>query len=128
MSELLRAAWESRDHARADYSNFRVGAAIEAADGTVFGGCNVESSSYGLTMCAERVAVFKAISEGAREFRRVAVVTDTPSLTPPCGACRQVLWDFCGDIEVILANRTGETRTYRLTDLIPDAFDADRLR
>ena len=92
-----------------------------------FTGCNVENATYGLTVCAERVAVFKAISEGARKFRRIAVAADTDVLTPPCGACRQILWEFCGDIEVMLANLHGKTETFRLKDLFPRPFDASFL-
>ncbi len=124
MSRLTEAAIAAREHAHAPFSNFRVGAAIEAEDGRIFTGCNVENATYGLTICAERVAVFKAISEGARKFRRIVVAADTPELTPPCGACRQILWEFCGDIEVILVNLQGRTESYRLKDLFPRPFDA----
>src|SRR5512144_2516745 len=102
MDRLLEIALEARGHAHAPYSKFLVGAALEDADGHVHTGCNIENASYGLTMCAERVAVFKAMSEGARTFRRIAVAADTERLTPPCGPCRQLLWEFCGDIEVVL--------------------------
>jgi cytidine deaminase len=128
MNELTAAAWKARENARPEYSGFAVGAAIEDSDGRIFGGCNVESSSYGLTMCAERVALFSAIAAGSRSFRRIAVVTEAAKLTAPCGACRQVLWDFCRDIEVILENRRGDRATHRLKDLLPDAFDSDSLR
>ncbi|HQR46023.1 MAG TPA: cytidine deaminase, partial [Thermoanaerobaculia bacterium] len=97
---LVAAATRARRHAAAPYSKFRVGAALLAEDGRVFTGCNVESASYGLTVCAERTAVFKALSEGVRRFRAVAVVTAAKEPTAPCGACRQVLWDQCRDIEV----------------------------
>src|SRR5579871_6950071 len=97
---LLEAARAAREHAHAAFSNFRVGAALETADGQLISGCNVENATYGLTICAERVAVFKAISEGHRSFTRVAVVADTAEPTPPCGACRQILWEFGGDLEV----------------------------
>jgi cytidine deaminase len=121
---LVGAALAARENAHAPFSRFKVGAALRAADGRVFTGCNVESASYGLTVCAERVAVFKAVSEGCREFQAVAVVADTPVPTPPCGACRQVLWEFCADAEVILANLTGATAYYRLAALLPHPFDA----
>jgi cytidine deaminase len=121
---LLEAAAAARLNAHAPFSRFLVGAALEAADGQIVAGCNVESASYGLTMCAERVAVFRAVAEGRRRFVRVAIVTDTPTPTPPCGACRQVLWEFGGDLEVVLANLQGETARYRLKDLLPLAFDA----
>src|SRR5215213_5835642 len=104
---LIAAATAAREKAFAPYSNFKVGAALLAEDGTVVTGCNVESASYGLTICAERVAVFKGVSEGRRRFRRVAVVADTDTPTPPCGACRQILWEFAPDAEVLLANLSG---------------------
>lgn len=121
---LKQAALAARERAHAPFSNFLVGAAIESLDGRIFGGCNVENSSYGLTMCAERTAIFRAVAEGAKRFKRVAVVADTETLTPPCGACRQVLWDLCGDVEVILFNLQGQSETFRLRDLLPRAFDA----
>ena len=127
-SNLLDAARKAREHARAGYSGFRVGAAIEASDGRVFGGCNIENASYGLTLCAERVAIFKALSEGADAFLRIAIVADTGDPTPPCGACRQILWEYAGDIEVILGNLDGETARHRLKDLLPLPFDARLLR
>jgi cytidine deaminase len=123
MRSLEEAAIEARKSAHAPYSHFLVGAALEAEDGRVFTGCNVENATYGLTVCAERVAVFKAISEGARKFRRVAVAADTEVLTPPCGACRQILWEFCGDIEVTLVNLQGKTEALRMKDLFPRPFD-----
>jgi cytidine deaminase len=127
MDALLQAALDARARAHAPFSRFLVGAAIEAEDGRIFGGCNVENSSYGLTMCAERTAIFRAVAEGGRRFRRIAVAADTTKLTPPCGACRQVLWDLCGDLEVILFNLQGESETFRLSDLLPRAFDATYL-
>jgi len=120
---LIAAARAAREHAHAPYSNFRVGAALRAKSGRVFTGCNVENATYGLTLCAERVAVFKAISEGERGFVAVAVVADTDSLTPPCGACRQILWEFCGDAEVVLANLNGKIERYRMSALFPKPFD-----
>ena len=120
---LIAAALAARAHAFAPYSKFQVGAAIEDAGGAIHTGCNVENATYGLTVCAERVAVFKAISEGIRKFRRVVVAADTENLTPPCGACRQLLWEFCGDVEIILVNLRGKTETYQLKDLFPKPFD-----
>jgi cytidine deaminase len=128
MDNLLALALEARASAHAPFSQFRVGAALEDRSGRVYTGCNIESASYGLTLCAERVACFKAVSEGARAFARIAVAADTENLTPPCGACRQILWEFCGDIEVALVNPGGRTETVRLKDLLPRAFDADFLR
>jgi cytidine deaminase len=126
--ELVRAARTARRHAHAGYSKFKVGAALETADGTIITGCNVENATYGLTICAERVAMFKALSEGHRRFTRVAVVAKTKAPTPPCGACRQILWEFGGDLEVVLANLTRETGRHRLKDLLPLPFDARLLR
>ena len=123
MDPLAEAALQARENAHAPFSKFKVGAALEDTSGRLHTGCNVENATYGLTVCAERVAVFKAISEGARKFRRIAVAADTDVLTPPCGACRQILWEFCGDVEVILANLTGETGRYRLRELLPLPFD-----
>ncbi len=124
---LISAALASRENAHAAYSNFRVGAALRANSGRIFGGCNVENATYGLTVCAERVAIFKAISEGERGFDAIAVVTDANTLTPPCGACRQIIWEFCGDVEVILANLKGNTETYRMSALFPKPFDSSNL-
>lgn len=122
---LLSAALAVRGNAHAPFSKFQVGAAIEDAAGGIHTGCNVENATYGLTICAERVALFKAISEGVRQFRRVAVAA--VSLTPPCGACRQLLWEFCGDIEIALVNLHGNVETHRLKDLFPRPFDASYL-
>jgi cytidine deaminase len=120
---LIAAARTAREHAHAPYSNFRVGAAVRAKSGRIFTGCNVENATFGLTLCAERVAIFKAISEGERGFDAVAVVADTDALTPPCGSCRQILWEFCGDAEVILANLSGKVERYRMSGLLPKPFD-----
>jgi len=127
MPDLIEAALRVRENAYAPFSGFKVGAAIEDASGRIFTGCNVENATYGLTVCAERVAVFKAISEGARRFRRVAVAADTEVLTPPCGACRQILWEFCGDVELTLVNLHGKTESLRMIDLFPRPFDASFL-
>jgi cytidine deaminase len=120
---LVRAALAARERAHAPFSKFRVGAALQDCSGRIHTGCNVENATYGLTLCAERVAVFKAISEGAREFQKIAVAADTDRLTPPCGACRQILWEFCGDIEVVLVNPRGASETLRMRDLFPRPFD-----
>lgn len=127
MDHLLSAAVAAREHAHAPFSKFRVGAALEDESGRIHTGCNVENATYGLTVCAERVAVFKAVSEGIRKFRRIAVAADTEELTPPCGACRQILWEFCGDIEILLGNPSGKTETLRLKEIFPRAFDASFL-
>ncbi len=127
MDPLIDAALRAREHAHAPFSKFKVGAALLGEDGQIYTGCNVENATYGLTVCAERVAVFKAVSEGVRKFRRIVVAADTNVLTPPCGACRQILWEFCGDIEVILTNLQGKTESLRLKDLFPRPFDASFL-
>ena len=120
---LVRAATEARTYAQAGYSHFMVGAALETADGTVVGGCNIENATYGLTLCAERVALVKALSEGHSIFTRIAVVADTAAPTPPCGPCRQLLWEYCGDIDIILGNLNGTTGRVRLSALLPMPFD-----
>jgi cytidine deaminase len=121
--DLLSTARRAREFAHATFSRFKVGAALETADGSVITGCNVENATYGLTICAERVAMFKALSDGHREFLRIAIVADTDEPTPPCGACRQILWEFGGDLEVQLANLRDRTATYRLRELLPLPFD-----
>ena len=126
-AELVAAATSARELAFAPFSKFRVGAALRATDGTVVAGCNVESASYGLTMCAERVAIFKGVSEGLTRFTAVAVVTDVAELTPPCGACRQLLWEFAPDATVTLANTAGRTETFTVRELLPRGFDASQL-
>ena len=125
---LVSAAKAARENAVASFSGFKVGAALETADGVIVAGCNVENATYGLTICAERVAVFKALSEGHRKFRRVVVVADTDRLTPPCGACRQILWEFGGNLEVILVNLAGAEEHHQLKDLLPLPFDASLLK
>lgn len=124
---LIAAAKRAREHAHAKFSNFKVGAGLRAASGKIYAGCNVENATYGLTICAERVAIFKAISEGERKFDAIAVVTDTATLTPPCGACRQIIWEFCGDVPVIMANLKGQVETVRMSQLFPKPFDASKL-
>src|SRR5215203_634924 len=125
---LMTAARNAREQAIAPFSGFKVGAALETTDGLVITGCNIENASYGLTLCAERVAVFKALSEGHRAFRRIAGVADTPAPTAPCGACRQILWEYAGDVEVILANLERETGRFSMKTLLPVPFDAGVLR
>ena len=124
---LIEAAKQARENAHAPYSNFRVGAALRSTSGRIFGGCNVENATYGLTMCAERVAIFKAVSEGERGFSAIAVVTDTEVLTPPCGACRQLIWEFCGDIPVSMANLKGKIEVMQMKELFPRPFDDSNL-
>lgn len=122
-AELLAAAVEARTRAHARYSRFKVGAALETVDQVIVTGCNIENATYGLTMCAERVALVKALSDGHDIFTRIVVVADTESPTPPCGSCRQLLWEYCGDIDVILGNPGGVTERYRLSALLPLPFD-----
>ncbi|MGB2752714.1 MAG: cytidine deaminase [Pyrinomonadaceae bacterium] len=125
---LIDIAKEVRERAYAPYSNFKVGAAVETEDGDVYTGCNVESASYGLTVCAERVAIWKGISRGETKFSRIAVVVDTEDLTPPCGVCRQIIWEFCGDVPVILSNLHGKKETLMMGELLPRAFDSKFLK
>ena len=121
---LILAAKQARENAHAPFSDFRVGAAVRAKSGRIYTGCNVESASYGLTCCAERTAIFKAVSEGERGFETIAVVTDTDVLTPPCGACRQIIWEFCGDVPVVLANLKGKIELESAERLLPRPFDS----
>ena len=126
-SDLIRAARKARRHAHAGFSNFKVGVALETTGGSIITGCNIENATYGLTICAERVAIFKALSDGHRRFRRIVIVADTADPTPPCGACRQILWEFGGDLEVILANMRREIARYQLSALLPLPFDGRML-
>jgi cytidine deaminase len=126
--QLVNAAAAARENALASYSGFRVGAAVETDAGEIISGCNIETSTYGLTLCAERVAIFKAVSEAKRKFRRIAVVADTERLTPPCGSCRQIIWELCGDVPVVMTNLAGKTETIQMRDLLPNAFDSDFFR
>ena len=126
-SDIVQAARIARERAVARFSGFKVGAAIETAEGRIVSGCNVENATYGLTMCAERVALFKAVSEGYRSFVRLAVAADSRTPATPCGACRQLLWEFAGDVEIIVADLSGIRERYQLKDLIPRAFDANTL-
>jgi cytidine deaminase len=128
VSELIAAARRARRHAIAPYSAFKVGAALETRSGAIITGCNIENATLGLTLCAERVAMFKALSEGHRRFVRVAIVGDARSPTPPCGPCRQILWEFGGDLEVVLADLRRERERHRLSALLPLPFDARRLK
>jgi cytidine deaminase len=124
---MVALAREARELAHAPYSGFKVGAALKTRAGEIVTGCNLENASYGLTMCAERVAVFKAVSEGLSDFEAVVVVADSKQLTAPCGPCRQILWEFCGDILVHMSNTKGRSRVMRLRDLLPLPFDGRSL-
>ncbi|MBI5058566.1 cytidine deaminase [candidate division KSB1 bacterium] len=120
--ELVKSAWEFRDRAAATYSNYPVGAALLSKSGKMYGGCNVESSSYGLSCCAERVALFKAVSEGEREFVKIAVVAEAPVTATPCGACRQLLSDYCGELEILLSRKPGELERVLLSEIFARPF------
>jgi cytidine deaminase len=125
---LIEAAKRARAQSVAPFSNFQVGAAVKTAAGKVYTGCNIESASYGLTVCAERVAIWKALSEGERQFTELAVVADTETLTPPCGTCRQIIWEFARGVTIVFANLNGESEEFQIADLLPRAFDARFLK
>lgn len=127
-NQLIEAAKAARLRSAAPFSKFLVGAALQTEDGKVFTGCNIESASYGLTVCAERVAIWKALSEGERNFTKLVIVADTESLTPPCGTCRQIIWEFCKNATIVLANLRGQREELRVADLLPRAFDARFLK
>ncbi|MCU0229162.1 MAG: cytidine deaminase [Bryobacterales bacterium] len=128
IERLIHRAAEARLRAIAPYSRFRVGAALLAADGSVITGCNIEAANYSLTLCAERVALCKALSEGVTRFAAIAIVTDSSQLTPPCGSCRQLLWEYCGNLQVILASPSDAQRcVYLLSDLFPTPFGSEFL-
>jgi cytidine deaminase len=124
IQKLIDEARVARDCSLSPFSNFCVGAAVETTEGVVYRGCNIESASFGLTVCAERVAIWKALSEGERNFKRIAVVVDTDPLTPPCGTCRQIIWEWCHNTTVILANLHGAVEIIEMRELLPRAFDA----
>ncbi len=119
---LAKKAVAARKHSHSPYSGFRVGAALLTKSGKVYTGCNVEISSFALTLCAERTALFKAISEGERHFRAIAVATDEDGFTSPCGACRQVIMDLAGDIDFVMADKAGQVRVLKMSELFPYPF------
>ena len=125
---LIRIATEARSCSLAPFSNFLVGAALRTGEGKVFTGCNIESASYGLTVCAELVAIWKALSERERHFTDLVIVVDTQQLTPPCGTCRQIIWEYCKDAKITLANLRGQTEEVDIGHLLPKAFDARFLK
>jgi cytidine deaminase len=125
--ELLQHAMKARENAVATFSRFKVGAALLTAEGRVYTGCNIENATYGLTVCAERVALWKALSEGERYFARIAVASGGERPAAPCGACRQLLWEFCGDLEVVLGNAAGVMELHHLAELFPRPFDQHSL-
>jgi cytidine deaminase len=123
-NQLVETATAARLRSVAPFSNFKVGAALQTKAGKVFTGCNIESASYGLTVCAERVAIWKALSEGERDFTDLVIVADTETLTPPCGTCRQIIWEFCKHARITLANLRGQREEVEIATLLPKAFDA----
>jgi len=127
-NQLIETAKAARLQSLAPFSNFLVGAALQTKAGKVYTGCNVESASYGLTVCAERVAIWKALSEGEREFTDLVIVADTETLTPPCGTCRQIIWEFAKHAKIVLANLRGQREEVTIKDLLPRAFDARFLK
>lgn len=127
-ADLQHAARHAKKHSYSPYSKFRVGAALLTTSGKIYSGCNVEISTYALTICAERNAIFKAISEGDRNFKAIAVVSDDPAFTPPCGACRQVLMDLAGNIDFIMIDGKGKTKIVKLRSLLPHAFTPKNLQ
>lgn len=124
---LVKRAQSAKKHSYSPYSRFRVGAALLTRSGKIITGCNVENSSYGLTICAERTAIFKAISEGHKSFKAIAIATDEHSFTEPCGACRQVLMDLAGDIDFIMSKPNGETQVLKMSQLLPFPFGSKNL-
>ena len=128
LQPLIETATQARLQSVAPFSDFKVGAAVRTENGKVYTGCNVESASYGLTVCAERVAIWKALSEGERHFTELAVVADTDTLTPPCGTCRQIIWEFARDAKIVFANLDGRNQVFNIRQLLPDAFDARFLK
>ena len=125
--ELIAAADKARKKSDPSFSHFRVGAAIETKSGQVYSAFNIESSSFGLSMCAERIAIWKAITFGETDFRRVAIVSDADEFCPPCGACRQVMFEFAGDIDIFMTNRNGGVKKQKLSSLLPQAFTAETM-
>lgn len=125
MQDLLKSALEARENAYVPYSHFAVGAALRTMEGKIYTGCNIENASYGLTVCAERVALFKAVSVGERNFVALAVVADTSDVCSPCGACRQVLAEFCPELKIMMANMQGKMVIKDIQELLPGFFKFD---
>ncbi len=126
--DLATAAGNAKRHSHSPYSKFRVGAALLTKDGRIFTGCNIENSSYGLTICAERVALFKAVSEGETSFRAIAIASDEDAYTPPCGACRQIIYELAGDIDILLTKTSGRYRVYKMLEFLPHPFGSKNLK
>jgi cytidine deaminase len=127
INELINKAKNAREHSYSPYSRFKVGAALKTKNGMVFTGCNIENSSYSLSICAEREAIFKAISAGERDLDTIAIVTDSDKLTTPCGACRQVMWEFSKDMTVVVANLKGGKKEFKIKELLAHPFGKDTL-
>lgn len=125
---LARLAAKAKRHSHSPYSHFKVGSALLTSRGKVYTGCNVENSSYGLTVCAERTALFKAVSEGATKFRALAIASDERGFTSPCGACRQVIMDLAGDIDIVLSSRNGSIKVMKMSELLPEPFLSQNLK
>lgn len=128
MKRLISRAREARKRAYAPYSGFKVGAALEAKNGKIYTGSNVENASYAVTCCAERTALVKAVSEGVKSFRRIAIVADTKEPCPPCGICRQALYEFAPRLQVIMANTRGRAEVASLDELLSHAFHSEKMR
>lgn len=126
-TELVKKAREAMENAYVPYSHFRVGAALITEDDEVYTGCNIENASFGGTNCAERTAIFKAISDGKRKFKKIAIISDSNDYTYPCGICRQVLSEFCMNIEVVVANNKEEFKSYNFSEILPFAFTREDL-
>lgn len=126
--ELAEKAVEARKYAHPTYSKFHVGAALLTEGDKIFTGCNIESSSYSLAICAERTAIFKAYSEGERQFKAIAIASDYQGFCPPCGSCRQVILDLCGDIDIILVDQNQEVKTMKASEFLPFAFSEKNLK
>ena len=127
-TKLIKAAERAKKHSYSPYSKFRVGAAVLTTTGKIIAGCNIENSSFGLTICAERTALFKAVSESEKKFKAMAIVSDAKTFLPPCGACRQVIKDLAGDIDIVLSNGTGKTKIIKMADLLPLPFNDKYLK
>lgn len=128
IQKLIESAIEAKKFSYSPYSKFRVGAALLTEDDELITGCNVENASYGLTICAERVAIFKAYSEGKRKFKAIAISSDDKNFCPPCGACRQIIWELCGDIDVILIDGDKNFKTFKASDFLPFPFGDENLK
>lgn len=128
IKNLIDNAIEAKQYSYSPYSKFRVGAALLTLEDEIITGCNIENASYGLTICAERVAIFKAYSEGKRKFKAIAISSDDTNFCPPCGACRQIIWELCGDIDVILIDGNRNTKKFKASEFLPYPFGDENLK